>query len=103
MLARARPRNLRFGDGQQARIRAASTVVYTRIDDAIAHDLGQHWRVEFLAVELAEHHREIGALRIPRGLERGPELNLRRAVRTADCQLPTPVGWLCLLAFDEFL
>ena len=50
---------------QQRRERAAADVVDARIADAVAHDLDQHRRVELGAIEHAEHHGEVGALRVP--------------------------------------
>ena len=76
---------------EQRVVGAAADIVDARIDDAVAHDLDQHRRVELPAVELAEHHREVGALRIPGGLEIRAELDLRRAVMAADRELPAAV------------
>src|SRR5258705_10887683 len=87
--------------GQQGRKRAAANIVDAGIGDAIAHDLDQHWSIELRAVELPQHHREVGARRIPSGFEIRAEFNLRRAVRAADRDLPATVGGLGLAAFRK--
>src|ERR1700693_5650872 len=88
--ARRNPGAERSGrrQGEQAREGAPADVVDARIDDALARDLDQDRRIEGRAVELAQHQREIGALRVPAGLEIGTELDLRRAVRSTYCKLP---------------
>src|SRR5258708_17401514 len=86
---------------QQAREGAAADVVDARIDDALALDLDQDRRIEGRAVELAQHQREIGALRVPGGLEIGTKLDLRRAVRSAHRELPAPVARLAFMPLGE--
>src|ERR1700692_2022457 len=87
--------------GEQVRETAAADVVDARIDDALARDLHQDRRIEGRAVELAQHQREVGALRVPGGLEIGTELDLRRAVRPAYRELPAPVARLALVPLGE--
>src|SRR6266404_8160852 len=64
--ARSKPRL-----GQQGRKRPSTDVVDAGEGDAVAHDLDQHRSVELRAVEFPEHHREVGAGRIPGGFEVG--------------------------------
>src|ERR1019366_8315700 len=100
---RENPRAARSGgrEGEQARERAAADIVDARIDDALALDLHQDRRIEGRAIELAQHQREVGALRVPGGLEIGTELDLRRAVRSAHRELPAPVARLALMPLRE--
>src|SRR5438552_1106913 len=72
---------LKSGLRQERRTRAPADVVDTRIADAFAGDVGDQRGVELSAVELAEHNREIGTLRIPSGLEIRTEFDLRRTMR----------------------
>ena len=84
--------------GQQGRDRPSADVVDARVDHAVAYDLGQQRGIEFGAVKLPQHHREVGTRRIPAGFEIGAEFNLWRAVRPADGNLPPAAGWLCFAA-----
>ena len=86
---------------EQGLERPSADVVEARIDHAAALDLGQHRRVELGAVEDAEHHREVGALRVPGGLEIRSQLDLRGAMRAADRDLPAAAGGLALVTFGE--
>src|SRR5262245_18678918 len=80
--------------GQQGVVGAVADIVNTRIDGTGARDFDPERRVEPAAIELAQHQGEVRPLGVPGGLEVGPELDLRRAVRAAGCELPAPVGWL---------
>src|SRR6266567_4475636 len=79
-------------NGQQVGEGTAADVVDARIDHPLAPDLDQDRRIEGGAIERAEHQGEIGALRVPAGLEIGTELDLRGAVRTAYRELPAPAA-----------
>src|SRR5262249_44031462 len=79
---------------QQRLVGAAADVVDAGIDGAGPRDLDQNRGVEFHTIVFAQHQREVGAFRIPGGLEVATELDLRRAVRPTGCELPRPVGWL---------
>ena len=61
--------------------RAAANIIDARKDDAVAHDLDQHRRVELGAVEFAEQQGEVGVLRVPGDLE----LPARASTRTGGC------------------
>src|SRR3954452_18715367 len=63
--------------GQKGWDRPSADVVDARVDGAVAYDLGQQRGIEFGAVKLPQHHREVGARRIPGGFEIGAEFDLR--------------------------
>src|ERR1700689_5153601 len=77
---------------KQRRERAAANIIDPRIDDAIALDLEEHRRVKPGAVEFAQHHGEVGALRIPGQFKLRPERNADRRMRSADCDRPLALG-----------
>src|ERR1700754_5328737 len=75
---------LRSGNGQQARDALAANVVDTRKDNVVALDLDDNGRIQPLAVEFPERHREIGRMAIPADGEVGAECHLSRALRSTD-------------------
>src|SRR5215510_5722576 len=77
---------------QQGLIGAVADVINACIDRAGAGDLDPEWRVELAAIELAQHQGEVSALGVPGGLEVGSQLDLRRAVGAAGCELPAPAS-----------
>jgi len=68
---------------QQRSIAASTDVIDAGIDEAGAGHFGQQRGIECLAIVLAQHHREVGALRVPCDFEIRAKLDLWRTVRSA--------------------
>src|SRR5262245_21569048 len=81
-------RRLGWRLGEQIGYRSPAYIVYARIVDALTVDLDQHRRRQIPAIECAEHHREVGALAVPSGLEVGAKSHLRGPLRAANLHRP---------------
>src|SRR6516165_10770889 len=79
---------------QEGIIRAAANIIDARVRHGVANYLGYERSVEFPAIELAQHHREVRACGVPGDVEVGAELDLRRAMGTAYGDFPAAPGRL---------